>query len=76
MHGGEGSHGPKACHGLSVVVAMGFAPAQSLPTLVIDPPQDFLRSPASGANVQWFDSTIVNATLRIYPFPAFTLQLR
>jgi hypothetical protein len=61
-------------------VALGAAPAptatpatapQTLPTISIDPPENFYRNVGSDANVQWFESTIVNATLRIYPFRAF-----
>ncbi len=48
------------------------AEPQGLPTLTIDPPEDFYRSAGSDANVQWYDSTIVNATLRIYSFRLFT----
>ena len=49
------------------------APAdpQRLPTLTIDPPQDFGHSPGSDANLQWYDSVITNATLRIYAFRSF-----
>jgi hypothetical protein len=42
-----------------------------LPTLTIDPPQDFVHGPESDANLQSYDSVIVNATLRIYAFHSF-----
>jgi hypothetical protein len=44
----------------------------ALPSLVIDPPDGFYRSAGSGPTVDWYDSFIVNATLRIYPFRAVT----
>jgi hypothetical protein len=50
---------------------LASAAPQTLPTISIDPPENFYRSAGSDANVQWFDSTIVNATLRIYSFRAF-----
>jgi hypothetical protein len=58
----------------AVTLAFAVAAAQTppLPTLTIDPPDGFYRSAASDAKVQWYDSNIVNATLRIYTFRAVT----
>lgn len=44
---------------------------QALPRLAIDPPAGFFRSPGGDPNVHTYDSTIVNATLRIYAFRPF-----
>ena len=54
------------------IAAAGIAAQGSLPRLTIDPPQGFLRSPISGADVESYDSFAVNATLRIYPFRPVT----
>jgi hypothetical protein len=51
--------------------ATASAEPQRLPTLTIDPPQDFGHSPGSDSNLQWYDSVITNATLRIYAFRSF-----
>jgi len=53
----------------SLAIALQASP---LPNLTIEPPEGFYRSAASDAKVQWFDSFIVNATMRIYPFRAVT----
>jgi hypothetical protein len=44
----------------------------ALPRIAIDPPADFYRSAGSDANFEWYESTVVNASLRIYAFRPFS----
>src|SRR5262245_16991029 len=57
---------------LFLLLTAAAAQNPKLPMLTIDPPEGFYRNIASGPNVDWYDSFIVNATLRIYPFRAVT----
>jgi hypothetical protein len=60
-----------ATRALALGVAI-LAVQAPLPTLTIEPPDGFYKSAAWDAKVQWYDSSIANATLRIYPFRAVT----